>query len=276
MLVTSIFCVLIGLTAFQSGSAQSCGKRPFGPKGDDDEYYDKIVGGVESIKGDWPWSCSLRQSGRHICGGSLINGQWIVTAAHCVSSLTASSYRWVCGHHSRLNVETWAREFTPIRVVRHPNYDSRTIKNDIAIFQISNTDISFTDYISPVCTPAAGTSYEGKTSIATGWGTLTSGGSVANNHMEVSMPILTDSACTTKFGANMLDSKTQVCAGIKGDNKDTCQGDSGGPLVVKHANGNWYLVGLTSWGYGCGDGGVYTRQSAFLTWMEPYTGKLPG
>lgn len=45
----------------------------------------------------------------------------------------------------------------------------------------------------------------------------------------------------------MLDPATQICAGISGQNKDTCQGDSGGPLVVKHADGYWYLAGLTSW-----------------------------
>jgi trypsin len=273
MLVASILCVLIGLAASQTGSAPDCGKRPLKP--DADEDYDKIVGGVESLKGDWPWSCSLMQNSRHICGGSLINGQWVVTAAHCVSSTVASNYQWRCGHHSRTTPESWARLYTPTRVVKHPNYNSRTIQNDIAIFQISTTDITFDNYVSPVCTPAVTDTYENKPSIATGWGTLASGGSVAAFHMEVTMPILTDDACKKKFGTN-LDPKTQICAGVTGENKDTCQGDSGGPLVVRHDNKNWYLVGLTSWGYGCGDGGVYTRQTAFRTWMEQYTGKLPG
>ena len=67
--------------------------------------------------------------------------------------------------------------------------------------------------------------------------------------MQVQMPVLTDAACKTKFNGanNMLDPTTQICAGISGQNKDTCQGDSGGPLVIKHADGYWYLAGLTSW-----------------------------
>ncbi|CAF4675288.1 unnamed protein product, partial [Rotaria magnacalcarata] len=52
-------------------------------------------------------------------------------------------------------------------------------------------------------------------------------------------------------------------------------GDSGGPLVMQHDNKLWYLGGLTSWGYGCGDGGVYTRLSAFRTWVEGNVGALP-
>jgi len=206
----------------------------------------------------------------------LINNKWIVTAAHCVSGTTVAGYTWACGLHDRTINDVWTKTFTPTRVVKHPNYNSRLIQNDIAIFQISTTGITFDDYNSPACIPSKTDTYAGKTSVATGWGTLFAGGSVANVHMEVAMPILTDAACKAKFGGtnNMLDPATQVCAGVAGANLDTCQGDSGGPLVVKHDDNNWYLVGLTSWGYGCGDGGVYTRVGAFRDWMEQYTGAL--
>ena len=99
----------------------------------------------------------------------------------------------------------------------------------------------------PVCFPGAGQDYANTVSVATGWGTLSSGGTVSRYHMEVAMPVLTDAACTSKFGANMLTPATQICAGVSGANKDTCQGDSGGPLVVKQSNGYWYIAGLTSW-----------------------------
>jgi len=85
------------------------------------------------------------------------------------------------------------------------------------------------------------------------------------------MPVLTDARCEERFdgGNNMIDPPTQVCAGEEGENKDTCQGDSGGPLVVKNSgDGLWYVIGATSWGYGCGDGGVYTRVSGFRSWIE--------
>jgi len=159
MLITAVLCVLIGVVTSQ-WDANTCGQRPLKPDGYVEDY-EKIVGGEESTPGDWPWSCSMRVNGRHSCGGSLINNQWIVGAAHCVSANPIlSSYTWVCGAHNRLNPESWAQIFPTLRVVRHASYSASKIQNDIALFQISSTGITFTDYILPVCFPPAIQDYE--------------------------------------------------------------------------------------------------------------------
>jgi len=259
-LLIGLLC-LVGLASSADYTIDTCGLRPVAGG--------KIVGGSQAKVGDWPWSCSLLSNGRHICGGSLINDEWVLTAAHCISSTVASTYSFVCGVHDRNNLENWVKTFRVIQIVKHENYNSRLIQNDIAILKISVSAFPYTDYIMPACYPQTTDTYAGKTSWATGWGSTSSGGQVTRYHMEVQMPILTDAACKSKFGGanNMLNEVTQICAGVTGANKDTCQGDSGGPLVSKHDNNLWYLIGATSWGYGCGDGGVYTRNSAFRNWV---------
>ncbi|CAF0978993.1 unnamed protein product [Rotaria sp. Silwood1] len=272
MLVTALLCIFVGLASSQTWTKNHCGQRPLVARSDDD----KIVGGSASVRGDWPWSCSMRYPTSHICGGSLINSKWIATAAHCVTrNSLASSYKWHCGLHERNKHDEWTREYVSKQYIVHPQYNSATIVNDIALFRISDTDIDFDDYVMPICFPPKGYDYAGKTSVAGGWGTLSSGGSLATVHMEVAMPVLTDARCISKHNGYTIVPATQICAG-DGGNKDTCQGDSGGPLVVKHAEDNlWYLAGLTSWGIGCGGGGVYTRLSGFRDWVLSHVTSLP-
>ena len=52
-----------------------CGNKPFSAR---------VVNGENASPHAWPWQISLRVNGRHICGGSLIDKDWVVTAAHCV------------------------------------------------------------------------------------------------------------------------------------------------------------------------------------------------
>ncbi|KAL3941548.1 MAG: hypothetical protein SGARI_000563 [Bacillariaceae sp.] len=59
-----------------------------------------------------------------------------------------------------------------------------------------------------------------------------------------------------------------LCA--EDDFQDTCAGDSGGPLFMQEWN-DFVQVGITSWGYGCGDNdfpGVYSRVSHQYHWIR--------
>ena len=125
------------------------------------------------------------------------------------------------------------------------------------------------DRIITVCIPTSSNVFQGQTSYAKGWGAIKYGGPLSDDLLQVSLPLLSDDACKLYYEryAYKINTLTQVCAGIRGNNKDTCQGDSGGPLVNKGSDGRWYLTGITSFGIGCGETGVYTRTSAYQDWI---------
>jgi len=248
--------------------SNTCGIRPL---------ENKIVKGQVAEEFDWPWMCSMLYNGRHICGGSLIGNKWIVTAAHCVSNLVPGNYKWDCGIHHRTNRGPHARLFSVKAIFRHTGYSSSNFRNDICLMELTETAYipntsTYNDYVLPACIPKTGANFGGTTSWATGWGTLTSGSSSLPLVLyEVALDTWTDTRCQTY--ATMAHPPTQVCAG--GPDKDTCQGDSGGPLAAKDSDSKWYCIGLTSWGYGCGGGGVYTKVAAFYDWIIQITGPLP-
>uniref|UniRef100_A0A3B3TEE7 Si:dkey-32n7.7 n=1 Tax=Paramormyrops kingsleyae TaxID=1676925 RepID=A0A3B3TEE7_9TELE len=207
----------------------------------------KIVGGEDAPPGSWPWQASLKQNGSHICGGSLINSIWVVTAAHSAYPGQSQSGGSVVS-----------------RVIVHPLYDSQTHDNDIALMQLSAT-VTFTDYVQPVCLAASNsTIYNGTEIWVTGWGDISSQVSLPSPGIlqEVQIPIVGNRICSCLYGtANINITNNMLCAGLLQGGKDSCQGDSGGPLVTQLGSA-WVLAGVVSFGIGCAEPdfpGVYTR-----------------
>jgi len=261
---------ILGPSVFAINYAKStCGLRPLVTG----TTSPRIVGGTESKPGDWPWKISMQRNGAHVCGGSLINDQWIITAAHCVTGNTNPTvYRIIFGLHDRNIQHSWVITRTVQSIIVHPQYSSSLLSNDIALMKLTTKVDPYTEYYMPACFPTATQTFAGLTGYTVGWGASRYGGPALRYLNEVATPILTDAACKARYANGRINTATQICSG--GGNKGACQGDSGGPFIVADAtrSGRYVLVGLTSWGIGCGDGGVYTRVSAYKTWVESYTG----
>ena len=103
-----------------------------------------------------------------------------------------------------------------------------------------------------------------------GWGTTSYGGPSSNVLLEVDVPI--DDDC----GYNGGITDNMVCAGDSNGGEDACQGDSGGPLIMTNEDGEYELIGIVSWGYGCAEPnypGVYSRIYPELDWFFQYIGE---
>ena len=118
----------------QSLNPPNCGKKSPGYKHIDS----KIVGGQPARKGDWGWQVVLKRWGRAICGASLINSQWIVTAAHCIDKYTEpSAYSIVIATNSLTKLESYTLERNVIKVIKHEYYSSDNMRNDITLLKLS-------------------------------------------------------------------------------------------------------------------------------------------
>lgn len=73
--------------------------------------------------------------------------------------------------------------------------------------------------------------------------------------------------------AGRVVNDNMICSGRPRTKRDTCSGDNGGPLFAKGADGKFLLVGITSWGEGCGLAekglyGIYTRAARYADWVR--------
>ncbi|KAK4882897.1 hypothetical protein RN001_006216 [Aquatica leii] len=231
--------------------------------------HNRIVGGVETQVNEYPWMVVLMNNNRFYCGASVINNKYLLTAGHCVNGITKEKLLAVFLDHDRSTSEETQTFFRRIiRIIKHGAYGvGASYNNDIALLQLEHP-LTFDGILKPVCLPVIGKSYSGHTGIVTGWGAISSGGSVSNKLREVRVPIMSHEDCKrTGYGDRVTDK--MICAGYREGNKDSCQGDSGGPMHV--LNGTHHVVvGIVSWGEGCAKPnfpGVYTRVNRFMSWI---------
>ncbi|XP_013391987.1 tolloid-like protein 2 isoform X2 [Lingula anatina] len=240
------------------------------------EYAKRIVGGEEVSLHSWPWMVSLfsYEGGYHVCGGSLIAPDWILTAAHCVDGdlSTPSYWRVVVGEHDTEEVEGSPLN-VQVRTVKeifsHEGYDGGSLDNDIALMKLDRP-VTYSPERSPVCLPEPGDAVvAGTTCYVTGWGKLGEQEGSPSILQEVQVPVVARADCNAANAYDGEITSNMICAGVQGGGKDSCQGDSGGPLVCNE-NGKWKQFGVVSWGRGCaraGLPGVYADVTKYLTWI---------
>lgn len=228
---------------------------------------DKIVGGTQASPNEFPYQISLRRLGSHICGGSVYDADYIITAAHCTDGTAVGSLSIVAGEHS-LSTNSGLEQVRSVAAkIEHPLYNSNSQENDICLLRLSSP-LTLNSVVAPVTLPAQGAATAtGTDCVVSGWGTTSSGGSTIPDILrKVTVPIVSDASCRASYGINAI-SDSMICAGFSNGGADSCQGDSGGPLVVQ---GTRKLVGVVSWGIGCGSPnyyGVYTEVAYFHNWI---------
>lgn len=237
------------------------------------EPYDtnRIVEGIDVQDGEIPWQVSFQQTRTtladfHFCGGSVLNEEWIICAAHCVSDSTdfpPSNYQIEGG---MISLKAGGQERKVDAIIRNQRYgDNGRYSNDISLVHVAEAfDLNDEKFpMAPVTLPQKMTgatakdpyiqanfseSYpntdwtdalKGTVFGVSGWGTIESGQSSPDIMQKVAVSYITDDVCndppapakpTAGYGGSVFYS--MICAGGTGGHHDSCQGDSGGPMNV--------------------------------------------
>ena len=238
-----------------------------------DTVQPEVVGGTLVPNGKYPFVVALlnRNYGstprqQQFCGGSLIDRDSVLTAAHCVTGTSARPLRVTVGRTVLNSSQGQVRRVAGIFV--NPRYNGRANSTyDSAVLKLRRPVVRIT----PVRLATARQNFlerPNRPAFVAGWGNTirqpvygSNGTNYPNRMREAQLPIVSDRTAKSAYGTDFFP-KLMVAAGRTG--KDTCQGDSGGPLFAP-VSGRYTQIGLTSFGAGCGASGypgVYTEINA--------------
>lgn len=263
--------------------------------GKDREYYHQPIRGRYEIK---QYGRKLKDFERdHVCGAVYIGDTYALTAAHCVEGWKGYDSEFFAARRIRAGTNDIGTdesdgervgEIIPINsVVIHASYkDGKAYAGyDIALLKLGRAPK--TTRTSRAIPPrfARNRLGPGAKLVQTGWGLtgatqnsqlahdLKGNLQAASRYLQIGEMELYDNAkCNDDPAFKNLKvtlKSGQICVGSdKG--VDACRGDSGGPLVQDVKGQEPVLVGIVSWGIGCGiknRAAIYTDVGAFYTWI---------
>lgn len=229
-----------------------------------------VIGGKPVKVADSPWVVALASRDRfggtrggQFCGGVIVSPTRVLTAAHCLGREvlggpveSVPDFRVIAG---RTELGAGDGREIAVRGARvNPGYDPRTNSGDLAVLELAEAVPAH--HALPLAGAGHAAYTAGTEAAVYGWGDTSGFGDYAYGLRAAQVTVLADEVCGRAYPGDadgQYRAETMVCAGDGGGGKDACQGDSGGPLVAQGR-----LIGLVSWGRGCGRAdspGVYTR-----------------
>ncbi|XP_028373613.2 probable threonine protease PRSS50 [Phyllostomus discolor] len=236
----------------------------------------------EAMARRWPWMVSLRANDTHICTGTLIASQWVLTVAHCMIQKDVN-YSVLVGSPQMDQAAPTAAEVPVRQVIVNSRYRARRLwswvgqAHNIALLQLQWA-LPFSKYVWPICLPEIEHVVKPNSlCTVTGWGLPRANGKWPQSRtiQEKEVTILSNNQCDGfyhKFSgipSVVRIINTQMLCAEDTDREQFCYEISGEPLACPVEN-TWYLVGMVSWGPGCGQKEappIYLRVSAYKHWI---------
>lgn len=270
-LVSTIGAVCVAALCFHPAAAQDAGR---------------IIGGVPVEQGNNTYQVGLLAASiaddekAQFCGGTLISMRWVVTAAHCISSLDPRLYNVLTGT-TKLNGSGVRHPVNAIFV--HPQWNQDRYDYDVALLHLGTDaeDVDTADLITLAQEQAFAA--PGDRLVTSGWGSTVRPPATRYpvGLRKLTVPVLARETCNGPDSYDGRLTNRMLCAGYLQGTKDSCQGDSGGPLVYSERSGRkrtWVLAGIVSFGRGCAKPnfpGIYARVAVLRHWINTTIASAP-
>jgi trypsin len=260
-----------------------------------------VVGGSPARAGEAPWAVALisgrddRLATGHFCGGALVARDTVLTAAHCLAKgedefaegRRGREHENEQARRHRVTLAAFAGRVLPLRsgtvhraawTALHPAFDDGAgyANADVAVIRLRAPVRGAVPIALP--TAAQGVGFDaGQSLVIYGWGNRSGREQRENLPRDLhrgEVTALPDARCDELYG-RMFNPAAQLCAGRADGAVDSCNGDSGGPLVARRSDGRPLLVGIVSYGEGCGEPefpGVYARVGRYRRWLADTIG----
>lgn len=237
----------------------------------------RVVFGVTAVLGQFPHQALLlitAPSGRFMCGGTLLNNRWVLTAAHCANG--ASNVQVHLGATSYGNATERDRQIHHgvNQVIVHYGYEAEVAANDLAVLELMRP-ARFGPTVHPAVLPEPDLFLRFHEEVlVSGWGRTSTVGPHADQLQYARLMVAPNAVCRPLYNPGVVRDTTLCAQGATG--QSVCNGDSGGPMVL--ARDGRTLVGVTSFGHvrGCNAGlpQGFVRVTMFLPWIRHVTNGL--
>lgn len=233
-LIISILAVLIIYT----------GSLPLNADLEEDTITARIIGGKFANETEFLYQVSLQTfRGQHICGGSIINKNWVLTAAHCLRNM-GQNLNIVTG---TIDLSQPGATYRVSEFRKHPFYDKKYF-NDLALLRVEKP-IKFNNRTQPVILPKTNNLTYGEELVLSGWGSARNYDRSSQILKSLTVHYLDRKSCIPDLPNSSILGKGNFCFSSNSE-EGACYGDSGGPLVDRKG----VLYGVLNWGIPCAQG----------------------
>ncbi|KAM0736627.1 Serine protease 1 [Formica fusca] len=240
----------------------------------------RVAGGSEAPRANYPYIVSLQRNVNdilyHFCAGSILNNQWILTAAHCLAEISSVEIDTIvikAGKHNIQIVESTEQTAQIEQILIHEKFLSNDTSYDIGLIKLK-VPLKFTKEIQAIELPQPETEPTGIAYLC-GWGLFVSSHNILSDPdklQHIKLTYIDRDTCSifveNQLGFSLID-ENNICTGPLTGGISACDGDSGGPLVSYYGQ-KPVLIGIASWIIPpCGTSlTVYTKVSKFNAWIE--------